>query len=291
MMLGPATFSIAACDLATGEFGVAVQSKFFAVGAAVPYARTGAGAVATQAWFDPSHGERALSLLEGGASASQVLDRLLADDPGKKGRQIGLVDRHGHAAAYTGPACNDWAGHEVGAGFCCQGNILAGAQVVAAMAQAFRASVGPLPERMIAALEAGQQAGGDRRGKQSAALYVARADSGFAWMGDRYIDIRVDDHPEPIQELDRLMRVYRAGVWGRLMEPVVTLDAGLIQFLQSSLRQAGRLEGEMAGEWDTLTSTAAARFCEDHGLYDCLPLDGVTAPRSLFQVLLRESVR
>ncbi|MDB4896539.1 MAG: hypothetical protein JWN15_2801, partial [Firmicutes bacterium] len=177
-MLGPATFSIVACDLQTGEFGVAVQSKFFAVGAAVPYARAGAGAAATQAWFDPAHGERALQFLQAGVSSDEVIGALLDGDEGQAGRQLGVVDRQGRAAAYTGPKCQDWAGHVVGDGFCCQGNILAGSQVVAAMAEHFCAGSGPLPERMIGALAAGQQAGGDRRGKQSAAITVARPNSG-----------------------------------------------------------------------------------------------------------------
>lgn len=290
-MLGPATFSIAAADLETGEYGVAVQSKFFAVGAAVPYARADAGAVATQAWFDPSHGLKALKLLELGASAEAVIEELLTEDPGAKGRQLGIVDRRGCAAAYTGPKCQEWAGHVVGEGFCCQGNILAGPQVVEAMAEAYRSTSGPLPERMVAALEAGQQAGGDRRGKQSAALYVARENSGFAWLGDRYIDIRVDDHPEPIQELNRLLYLYRSGIWGRLMEPVVVLDSELIQFVQASLRRQGRLAGETAGYWDRATQQAVEAFCEELGFENHVPLNGVTLPRGLFQSLLQENVR
>lgn len=290
-MLGPATFSIVACDLTTGEWGVAVQSKFFAVGAAVPYARTGAGAVATQAWFDPAHGQRLLALLEGGASAEEALATLLHDDSGRAARQIGIVDQAGRAVAYTGPSCMDWAGHEVGEGFCCQGNILAGPQVVEAMARTFRATPGPLPERMIAALEAGQQAGGDRRGKQSAAMYVARANSGFAWMGDRYIDLRVDDHPEPIQELERLLRTYRADTWGRLMEPVVVLDAPLLQFVEGMLKKLGRLPAEYGSGWEPATRSALERFCTEFGLGEYLPLDGVTLPRAVFQKLLREYSR
>jgi uncharacterized Ntn-hydrolase superfamily protein len=278
------TFSIVACDLNTGEFGVAVQSKFFAVGAAVPYARAGAGAVATQAWFDPSHGLKGLQLLDSGAAAADVIAALLAEDPDANGRQLGVVDRTGRAAAHTGPGCSDWAGHEVGDGFCCQGNILAGPAVVAAMAQAFRTATGPLPERMIAALAAGQEAGGDRRGKQSAAICVARADSGFGWMSDRYIDIRVDDHAEPIAELSRLLAVYRDGFWGRMMEPDVPLNPGLIAYVQSEL-------GLNAGEWDTPTREAVRRFCTERGITLTRPLDGTTLPRRLFQTLMQEENR
>lgn len=285
--MGPATFSIAACDLATGEYGVAVQSKFFAVGAAVPYASSKGGAVATQAWFDPAHGRQALALLEEGLGAEQVIARLLEGESGPSARQLGIVDHRGNAAAFTGPKCQDWAGHVVGQGYCCQGNILAGQAVVEAMGAAFEQSAGPLPERMILALEAGQQAGGDRRGKQSAAMFVARAESGFGWLCDRYIDLRVDDHPEPIGELNRLLQVYRAGVWGRLMEPVVVLDTTLIQFVQSILIRQGRLEGEPNGHWDEATHEALQRFCLEVGLPQVGTNDGVTLPRSLFQYLLR----
>lgn len=285
------TFSIVACDLATGEFGVAVQSKFFAVGAAVPYARAGAGAAATQAWFDPAHGPLALELLAGRMSAEDALTALVGDTQGGQSRQIGIVDRNGQAAAYTGPACQDWAGHLVGEGFCCQGNILAGPGVVAAMAEAFRSATGPLPERMVAALDAGQQAGGDRRGKQSAALCVARADSGFAYLGDRYIDIRVDDHPEPIAELDRLLRTYRSGFWGRLMDQEIALDEGVLQFVQSMLKKLGQLPEYAPGQWDGQTREAVRQFWADFDLPGQHPQEGGTFPRALFQILLREAYR
>jgi uncharacterized Ntn-hydrolase superfamily protein len=290
-VLAPATFSIVACDLRTGEAGVATQSKFFAIGAAVPHARAGAGAAAMQSWYEPMQGPKTLRLLEGGASAEDVLEGLLSGDPGVNARQIGIVDRAGRAAAFTGPHSAHWAGHEVGDGFCCIGNYLASPQVLTAMAETFRTSSAPLPERLVAALEAGQQAGGDRRGKQSAALYVARADSGFAWSGDRYIDIRVDDHREPLQELERLLRVFRASVWGRLMEPVVVLDTDLVQFVQLSLRQQGRLDGETPGHWDEPTRQALQSFCADFRLKMPLPLDGVALPQAYFRELMRDMVR
>jgi uncharacterized Ntn-hydrolase superfamily protein len=289
-MLAPSTFSIVACDRRTGEFGVAVQSRFFAIGAAVPHARVDAGAVATQGWFEPAHGQRALDLLESGESASLVLNALLQDDHRMGIRQFGIVDRDGRVVAYTGPNWADWAGHIVGDGFCCLGNSLVGPQVLDAMAERFRSEAIPLPERMLMALEAGQMAGGDRRGQQSAALLVARANSGFAWLGDRYIDIRVDDHTEPIAESSRLLRTFRAGVWGRLMEPVVVLDAELVQFVQLSLRRKGRLSGETAGSWDAPTREAVRAFCAQFGVELHLPLDGVGLPREVVQHLLHENV-
>ncbi len=202
-----ATFSIVALDMHNGDLGVAVQSKFLAVGSIVPWASASAGAIATQAHANISYGPDGLRLLEAGASADEALARLLANDDGRDHRQIGIVDRQGRAAAFTGSACHSWAGHRTGKGFACQGNILAGAGVVDAMAEAFVHSTGELAERLVAALGAGQEAGGDRRGRQSAAVYVARAGGSYGGHLDRYVDLRVDDHANPIVELERLLRL------------------------------------------------------------------------------------
>lgn len=289
MAWGPSTFSIVACDMDTGEYGVAIGSSLFAVGAAVPHVRAGVGAVATQWWVDPDHGPRALRLLEEGAAADAVLRELVSEDAWAKVRQIGVVDREGRAAGWTGPKCTEWAGHIVGDAFCCQGSQLAGRQVLEAMAEAFRSTVSPLPERLVAALEAGWQAGGGSRG--SAALQVARVNSGCVWSGDRYIDIRADHHHEPVRELARLLRAYRMDLWGRLAEPVVVLDSDLIQFIQLCLRQQGRLTGERPGQWDTATHQALASFCADFHLEVPLPLDGVALPRMYFRGLMEELIR
>jgi uncharacterized Ntn-hydrolase superfamily protein len=204
------TFSIVAADLQAGEVGCAVQSRYFSVGSVVPWARAGVGAVATQAAGVAVYGLRALEELDRGASPEQALERVLAADDGRETRQLGIVDADGRAAAFTGAACNDWAGHRVGAGFAVQGNILAGEAVVDEMARAYSETMGPLVERLVASLEAGQAAGGDRRGQQSAAVVVervgARSDSREGI--DRICDLRVEDHAEPIAELRRLV-----GIW------------------------------------------------------------------------------
>jgi uncharacterized Ntn-hydrolase superfamily protein len=194
----PATFSIVAHDPEAGEWGVAVQSKFFGVGSVVPWAEAGTGAIATQAAANVSYGPRGLALLREGRDAESVAAELLATDEGRDARQLGIVDRAGRSFAYTGRLCLPYAGHVVGEGFACQGNILAGRGVVEAMAAAFQKTPGRLAERLLAALEAGQAAGGDKRGQESAALLVVRAEGGYGQYTDRAVDIRVEDHPRPI---------------------------------------------------------------------------------------------
>jgi uncharacterized Ntn-hydrolase superfamily protein len=204
------TFSIVAADLEAGEVGCAVQSKYFSVGSVVPWARAGVGAAATQAAGVAVYGPRALEELDRGATPEEALDRVLADDSGRETRQLGLVTADGRAAAFTGAECLDWAGHRVGAGFAVQGNILAGEAVVDEMARAFEETVGPLAHRLVAALEAGQAAGGDKRGQQSAAVVVERVGARTESREgiDRVCDLRVEDHAEPIVELRRLI-----GIW------------------------------------------------------------------------------
>jgi len=201
----PATFSIAAADPAAGEVGVAVASRFFAVGSVVPWARAGAGAVATQAYANTGFGPRGLELLALGLAPKEALDVLLRTDDGRDRRQVGIVAPSGASATFTGPGCNAWAGGRSGPGYAVQGNILTGEAVVVAMEKAFLESAGkPLAERMLAALRAGDAAGGDARGKQSAALIVARASGGYGGFTDRAIDVRVDDSKDPFGELARL---------------------------------------------------------------------------------------
>ncbi|MGZ4334262.1 MAG: DUF1028 domain-containing protein [Gaiellaceae bacterium] len=211
-----ATFSIVAADVAAGEVGCAVQSRYFAVGAVVPWAKAGVGAVATQAAGVAAYGPRVLSLLEEGVEPTAVLDRALADDPGRESRQLGVVTADGHAAAHTGSECLAWAGHLVGEGYAVQGNILAGESVVAEMEQAFLGTGGSLAERLVAALEAGQAAGGDARGQQSSALVVERTGAAAESREgmDRVCELRVEDHPEPIVELRRLLGIQQ--VWDAL---------------------------------------------------------------------------
>ena len=205
----PSTFSIVAWDSVTQELGVAVESKYFSVGRVVPWARAGVGAVATQANVNPTYGPKALAMLENGIAPDDILRAFAASDSLWDSRQFALVDARGQAVTWTGPKCNSWAGGEAGSHFACQGNILAGADVVAAMAKAFRESHGELAGRLISALEAGQAAGGDKRGQQSAALIVVRPSERHPEFRERYVDLRVEDHRTPIAELRRLWRIHQ----------------------------------------------------------------------------------
>lgn len=204
-----ATFSIVGRDPDTGDLGVIVQSKFFAVGAVVPWAKANVGAIATQAFANTTYGPEGLRLLANGLDAPSAGMQLTEGDPDAQSRQIGIVDANGHAACFTGSKCQPWAGHESGTNFAAQGNILVSEATVAAMAETFRTTPGPLGDKLMAALEAGQAAGGDSRGMQSAALLIVREGAGYGGFNDRYCDLRVDDHADPIGELRRLYTEWR----------------------------------------------------------------------------------
>lgn len=199
------TFSICAYDPDKQEWGVAVASKYLAVGAVVPWAKAGVGAVATQSYVNVSLGPKGLDLMAQGKSASETLKQLMADDSGRAVRQVGVVDAKGEVATFTGDKCIAWAGGKTGKYYTCQGNLLAGEKVVEAMAKAFEEAKGPLAWKLMAAMEAGDQAGGDKRGKQSAAILVVRDKGGPSGFNDRYLDFRVDDHKDPMPELARIL--------------------------------------------------------------------------------------
>src|SRR5918995_114606 len=199
-----ATYSIAACDLDTRQWGVAVQSKFLAAAAVVSWAEPEAGAVATQAYANPRYGPDGLALLRQGLPAEEVVKRLTEADDGRDERQLGVVDAAGRGATFTGSGCHDWAGGRTGAGYAAQGNILVSGETVDALAETFESTDGSLAERLLASLAAAQAAGGDSRGQQSAALLIVRRDGGYAALSDVVVDLRVDDHPAPIEELKRL---------------------------------------------------------------------------------------
>jgi uncharacterized Ntn-hydrolase superfamily protein len=255
-----ATFSIVARDATNGDLGIAVQSKFLAVGAVVPWARADAGAIATQALANLSYGPDGLELLHQGVPAPDVLHQLVEADPEREHRQVGIVDREGRAAAHTGSACFPWAGHIMGDGFCCQGNILASEAVVKDMAEAFRLAQGEIAERLMVALAAGQAAGGDRRGRQAAALYVARAGGAYGGVLDRYIDLRVDDHPDPIPELRRLLELHRFYLTRPRPEDFVPIDKALAAELQDALRDLGYYSGPNTNTFDQLTREALIAY-------------------------------
>lgn len=206
-----ATYSICACDLEAGRWGVATQSKFLAVGSVVPWASPHVGAIATQSYANPRYGPDGLALLSSGAGAAEVVDRLTAADPDREQRQLGVVDGQGQAATFTGSGCHAWAGGRTGAGYAAQGNILVSGATVDALAETFEATVGRrLVARLLACLDAAQTAGGDRRGQQSAALLVVEREGGYAGLSDVLVDLRVDDHPRPLDELRRLQTIHEA---------------------------------------------------------------------------------
>ena len=205
-----ATYSIVGCDLEAQQWGVAVQSKFLSVGSVVPWAEPDAGAIATQAYANPSYGPNGLALLREGLGATEVVERLTSEDDGRDERQLGVVDAHGGSASWTGPECNDWAGHRTGPGYAAQGNILVGEETVAALAKTYEESSQlPLVQRLIECLVAAQAAGGDRRGQQSASVLVVQRNGGYAGLSDTLVDLRVDDHERPIQELRRIYKLHQ----------------------------------------------------------------------------------
>jgi uncharacterized Ntn-hydrolase superfamily protein len=240
-----ATYSIAACDLARRQWGVATQSKFLAVGSVVPWAEPQVGAIATQAYANPRYGPEGLALLRSGASAEEAVASLTAADDGRDHRQVGVVDAQGRSATYTGAECYEWAGGLNGPCYAAQGNILVGPETVQALASTFEAtSALPLAERLLECLAAAQQAGGDRRGQQSAALLVVERDAGYAHLSDVLVDLRVDDHERPVDELRRVYRLHDL-LFGRTpREDWLAVDKELSQELVERLGQLG-YDGEL----------------------------------------------
>ena len=233
------TYSLCACDLERGEWGVAVQSKFLAVGSIVSWAEAEVGCVATQAWANPRYGPEGLALLREGRTADEVVQAVVGADDGRDDRQLGVVDAHGGSATFTGSACFDWAGGRTGPGWAAQGNLLVSAATVDALAETFAGSLGPLAERLLAALAAGEAAGGDRRGRQSAALLVVRREGGYGGMTDVAVDLRVDDHPEPIEELARLYGLHELYFGSTPEEEWLPVDDGLREELRQRLSALG----------------------------------------------------
>ncbi len=283
-MTRPSTFSIVACDPKTGELGIAVASKFLAVGAVVPWAEAGAGAVATQAWANTTYGPRGLRMLKQGMTPRQVGHKLVAADKDAGQRQFGLVDARGRAFTFTGNECFNWAGGVTGKHFAAQGNILAGPQVVQALAETFQSTHGDLGARLIAALLAGQAAGGDRRGQESAALLVVRSRGGYAGFNDRYIDLRVDDHPQPVDELKRLLDLHCLYLGKTKPEDVLPIDAGIARELQTMMRQRRYYAGAIDGTWSEETQKAFREFAGVENLEDRL-VEGAFVDRIVLNFL------
>ena len=251
-----ATYSIAACDPDAEQWGVATQSKFLAVGAVVPWAEPHVGAIATQAWANPRYGSEGLKLLGEGLPADEVVERLTSADEGRDHRQLGVVDREGRAATYTGKECLDWAGGRTGPCYAAQGNILVSAETVDAIADTFESSSGPLVVRLLDCLDAAQAAGGDRRGQQSAAILIVERDGGYGKLSDVVVDLRVEDHERPLEELRRLYGLHDAIFGETPRDQWLEVDDDLAAELRERLAKAG-YDGDLedafnqwAGRWN-----------------------------------------
>ncbi|MGM0841670.1 MAG: DUF1028 domain-containing protein [Bacillota bacterium] len=233
------TYSIVGYDPEEKEWGIAVQSKFLGVGSVVPFAKAGVGAVATQSYANTSYGPHALQLMEEGKTAEEALDIITKDDPDRPLRQVGLIDACGNSATFTGEGCYDWAGGLTGKHFAAQGNILVDENTVKAMTETFESTTGSLAERLLHALDAGQDAGGDSRGMQSAALLVVKESGGYGGFNDRYIDLRVDDHTSPIKELKRIYSMHQ--LYFKESEPgrVVLLEGEIHDEVERELTRLG----------------------------------------------------
>ena len=238
---GIATYSICACDLAAEQWGVATQSQFLAVGSVVPWAEPHVGAIATQSYANPRYGPDGLALLREGLAADVVVERLTSADQGRAHRQLGVVDAQGRAATYTGAECQAWAGGRTGDGYAAQGNILVSGATVDALAETFEASPGKLlAERLLDCLDAAEAAGGDSRGRQSAALLVVERDGGYANLSDVLIDLRVDEHPDPLVELRRIYRMHDALFGSTPRERWLAVDGALRAELDDLLQRVGQ---------------------------------------------------
>lgn len=259
-MIRPSTFSIVAFDPKENAFGIAVASKFLAVGAVVPWVQASAGAVATQSYANTTFGPLGLARLERGEPASKVLQALLIEDPQASERQVGIVDRTGGSATYTGIGCNPWAGGVHGSGYAIQGNILAGPGVLAAMKTAFLDAAGPFYWRLYAALNAGDQAGGDRRGRQSAAILVVKPRGGYAGFNDRWIDYRVDDDLDPMARLSSLLKLHDLYFGESPAEDKISLHGATLVSLQRILIKTGDYTGQPHGEYNDATRRALEIF-------------------------------
>lgn len=270
------TFSIVAHDPQAQEWGIAVASKFLAVGAVVPWARAGAGAVATQSYANTSFGPDGLALMAQGLSAQEALERLIAGDEGRARRQVGLVDAQGRAATFTGDECHAWAGGLSRTHFAAQGNILVSSATVEAMAKAFEEARGELADRLVTALAAGQAAGGDRRGRQSAAVLVVRPEGGYGGYDDRYLNLRVDDDPAPVERLKALVDLHHLFFKPPAPGEMVAIEGDLAREVQHILQWARYYDGLTTGEYDAPTRKALSalignenfeeRFDEEKGL-------------------------
>ncbi len=277
------TFSIVGFDPETEELGVAVQSKFLAAGAIVPYIKAGVGAIATQALANPAYGPDGIELLEKGHSPSEVIEILTEQDDGSSHRQLGIVDIKGRSANFTGDECLDWAGGLTGENFAVQGNILVNKETVEEMAKTFEKTEGRLADRLLKALEAGQAAGGDSRGQQAAALLVYKENGGYGGLTDKYIDLRVDDHPEPIEKLAGLLDLFYLYFLESDVDHVELKGQQLIE-VQELLVDFGLYDGPVDGEFNQDFEKALNSFYSRENFEERIP-EGRTMPLDILEYL------
>lgn len=257
------TFSIVGFDPQTKELGVAVASKFLCVGAVVPFAKAGVGAIATQSWANLDYGIDGLDMLQKGMSPEDVLDELVSNDDKSSARQVGIVDASGRSVVFTGEDCFEWAGGFAEMNFAVQGNLLVSEDTVNAMKDVFLQSKGSLAERLLAALQAGDIAGGDKRGKQSAALLVVKEKGSYGGYTDRYIDLRVDDHVDPVKELARLLILHQLYFTGTDLEDIVTIKGDLADEIQTMLYENGFLDRDLTEMDDLLDAIQSYHLIEN----------------------------
>ena len=282
------TFSIVARDPVNGDVGVGVASKSLAVGMAIPYAQAGVGAVATQCYTNMSYGPKGLAMMADGLSAQDALDRLVGADEGRERRQVGMVDAGGLAVSYSGTDCDDWAGGRTGEGYACQGNVLVGGAVLDAMAETFENAKGALPDRLHAALSAGEAAGGEKYGRQSAALLVMRKQAGDGGFDDTLVNLRVDDCSEPLPELGRLLELYHLYFGVTPETEKVAIDEAVARELQAMMNRLGFYHGALDGGWGEATRTAFQTFVGAESFDERVDIPGRTIDPPALDYLRRQ---
>lgn len=284
----PSTFSIVAYSPEEEAWGVAVASKFPAVGAVVPWAEAGAGAVATQSYSNPRYGPDGLDLMREGRSARATLDQLLSEDEEREKRQVGLVDAEGRPATFSGNECHDYAGGRTGPNFAAQGNLLTGPQVIEALASTYLQTAGGLPDRLLGALLAADRAGGDRRGRQSAAIYVAKAGAGYGGLIDRWLDYRVDDHQDPVPRLIELVDLHRLYFGRSPQEERLPIEGEVARTLKSMMVQLGYYGGPIDETFDTECRQALGAFVGNENFEERTDLEAGTIDEPVYEYLRRQ---
>jgi uncharacterized Ntn-hydrolase superfamily protein len=282
------TFSIVAADIQESAWGIAVASKFPAVGAVVPWASAQAGAVATQSYANTTYGPRGLALMAQGVSAEEALQSLIQDDDEPDLRQVGMVDAQGRPATFTGNDCYEWAGGETGSSYAVQGNILTGPETIKAMADAYDKTDGDLPDRLIAALLAGDRAGGDRRGRQSAAILIVKPEGGYGGYNDRWIDYRVDDHTDPVPRLMELVELHRLHFGESSEGDQIQLPGKPLEALQEIMIALGYYSGPTDGEYNEATRAALRQFIGNENFEERVDFENANIDKPIFEFLVKK---